>query len=188
MRLFFALLLLAPLGCNSGISTSRAAVPVTKKAVSAMKGPARAKQADPPVGQTVSLTPEAWRGKLTAKQFKILREKGTERAFTGKYWKHKGDGVYRCAACQAPLFDSRAKFKSGTGWPSFWSPIENGRVEVQIDTAHGMERREIVCARCGGHLGHVFGDGPQPTGERYCVNSASMEFAEAPLATTPASR
>jgi peptide-methionine (R)-S-oxide reductase len=117
-----------------------------------------------------------WRGCLTPEEFRIAREKGTERAFTGKYWDHHEDGMYVCVACGEPLFDSVAKFESGTGWPSYTAPVGASAVEVASDRSHGMVRDEVLCGRCGAHLGHVFPDGPQPTGLRYCINSASLRF------------
>lgn len=119
---------------------------------------------------------EEWRRLLSPEQFEVLRNKGTERAFTGKYAFTKDRGVYRCAACGAELFRSEAKYDSGTGWPSFFEPIATGAVELHEDRAFGMRRVEVVCARCGGHLGHLFDDGPRPTGERYCMNSISLEL------------
>jgi peptide-methionine (R)-S-oxide reductase len=124
----------------------------------------------------VTLTPEQWKGVLTPEEFYILREQGTERAFTGDLWDHKADGVYICAGCGLPLFDSETKFKSGTGWPSFYQPIADNRVLDKTDRSYGMIRVENVCKRCGGHLGHVFPDGPKPTGMRFCINSASLDF------------
>jgi peptide-methionine (R)-S-oxide reductase len=119
---------------------------------------------------------DEWRRKLTPEQFEILRNKGTEPAFTGRYAFTKDAGVYRCAGCGAELFDASTKYESGTGWPSFWEPISRGAVELHEDRSFGMRRIEVTCARCGGHLGHVFDDGPDPTGERYCMNSASLEL------------
>jgi peptide-methionine (R)-S-oxide reductase len=117
-----------------------------------------------------------WRHELTPEQYHVLREKGTERAFTGKYWNEHADGVYRCAACGNPLFDASTKFESGTGWPSFYQPIEANRVATDEDRSLFMRRTEVHCARCGGHLGHLFEDGPRPTGLRYCMNSVSLEL------------
>lgn len=126
--------------------------------------------------EKLELSEDEWRQRLTPEQFHVAREQGTERAFTGDLWDHKGDGVYRCMACGLTLFDSTTKFKSGTGWPSFWEPIEASHISEEVDTSYGMRRTEVHCPRCGAHLGHVFADGPQPTGLRYCINSVSLIF------------
>ena len=117
-----------------------------------------------------------WREELTPERYAVLRKAGTEPAFTGQYWDCHDDGVYRCGGCGAELFDSNTKFESGTGWPSFTEPTLVEAVELRPDNSHFMRRTEVVCRRCGGHLGHVFDDGPRPTGQRYCINSASLDF------------
>jgi peptide-methionine (R)-S-oxide reductase len=124
--------------------------------------------------EQVELTEDQWREKLTPEQFDVLRRQGTERAFTGAYWNVKDDGIYRCAGCGVELFDSSTKFDSGTGWPSFTEPAVADAVATHEDTSYGMRRIEATCKRCGGHLGHVFPDGPGASGERWCINSASL--------------
>jgi peptide-methionine (R)-S-oxide reductase len=124
----------------------------------------------------VEKTDEEWRKSLTPEQYQVLRKKGTERAFSGKLWDNHEPGVYRCAGCGQELFDSEAKFDSGTGWPSFSRPASPGSVATEDDRSLLMKRTEVLCGRCGGHLGHVFDDGPEPTGARYCMNSAALDF------------
>ncbi len=121
---------------------------------------------------------EQWRQELSPEEFQILRQKGTERAFTGKYEGYKGAGTFVCAGCGQALFDAATKYNSGSGWPSFYQPLADSAVEEHADTTHGMRRVEVTCSNCGGHLGHVFPDGPRPTGLRYCINSASLNLDE----------
>jgi peptide-methionine (R)-S-oxide reductase len=142
-----------------------------------------AKPAEAPIAQDqqgrkdkIVKSNDEWKKVLPEDVYHIMREQGTERAFTGQYWDNHEKGVYYCAACDLALFDSETKFESGTGWPSFYEPIGQDAVEKEKDTGYGMVRDEVHCARCGGHLGHVFDDGPKPTGLRYCINSASLTF------------
>jgi peptide-methionine (R)-S-oxide reductase len=126
----------------------------------------------------VTKTDDEWRNEMTPEEYAIMREAATERAFTGEYWDTKTPGIYRCRGCGAELFDSETKYDSGSGWPSFYKPVEDGAVATQVDNSMMMERIEVLCATCEAHLGHVFPDGPEPTGLRYCMNSASLKLEE----------
>lgn len=136
------------------------------------------KKTEPVMNTTVNKTEEEWRKALTPEQYNILREKGTERPFSGKFVDHKEKGIYTCAACGNELFSSEGKYDTHCGWPSFFESVDKTKITTKRDVSHGMERIEIMCANCGGHLGHIFDDGPEPTGQRYCVNSVSLDFKE----------
>lgn len=136
----------------------------------------RTQRRTPTMSEMIDKTEEEWRGVLTPEQFHVLRKKGTERPFTGEYWNNHAQGVYRCAGCGEELFESTTKYDSHCGWPSFYDSLDKSKITEIEDTTHGMQRIEVVCAKCGGHLGHVFPDGPRPTGIRYCINSLSLKF------------
>ncbi|MCU0450349.1 MAG: peptide-methionine (R)-S-oxide reductase MsrB [Bernardetiaceae bacterium] len=167
----FGLFALALVNCTNGQNLDQQSKKINQTKMAAPSEPT----------QQVEKTEEQWKKELTPEQFYILRQKGTERAFTGKYWNHKEKGTYACAACGQELFTSEQKYDSGCGWPSFYAAVGNGRVITQVDRSHGMVRTEIMCGNCKGHLGHVFDDGPEPTGLRYCVNSVSIDFKKVEL-------
>ncbi|MHB1306235.1 MAG: peptide-methionine (R)-S-oxide reductase MsrB [Limisphaerales bacterium] len=155
-------------------------------AVDTSKSAVSSKPEDSKMQVKVEKSEEEWKKVLGPEQFRVLREKGTERAFTGKYWNHKEKGAYKCAGCGAMLFSSEAKFDSGCGWPSFSASVATNTIKLVDDFSHSMHRTEVLCARCGGHLGHLFEDGPRPTGLRYCINSVSLDFDRPAAEAKPA--
>lgn len=174
-RYLFAASTLLLVACSIGLIALAMGPPIAKVGPNAA---GKGKEYMMASGQ-ITKTDDEWRKELTPEQYRVLREKGTERAFTGKYWDLKEDGTYTCAACGTELFKSDTKFDSGCGWPSFYDAPDKSKLHFHEDNTLGMRRIEVTCATCGGHLGHVFPDGPKPTGERYCINSASLNFKKA---------
>lgn len=152
---------------------------VNLKKITNISNPDSLKEKSDLMESKINKTEQEWKNELTPEKYYVLREKGTERAYTGEFWNHFEDGVYKCSGCGEPLFSSETKFDSHCGWPSYFQPIDKSKIIYQEDRSHGMIRTEVMCARCGGHLGHVFDDGPQPTGLRYCINSVSLDFEKA---------
>jgi peptide-methionine (R)-S-oxide reductase len=185
--IFHSALILVVTGCNSSLPTpsipsnDNTPYPYADTAATPQSGPVPLPSTDnnkpiDTMNEKIIKTDNEWREQLSAEQYRVLREHGTERAFTGKYYDNHEQGIYICAACGQELFSSDTKFESGTGWPSYYAPIDEKCVEETKDRSLGMTRTEVHCARCGGHLGHVFDDGPDPTGMRYCINSVSLDF------------
>lgn len=172
-------LLLVAVGCNDSFAQKGDEAAKSDSSTPSQSTSDKPMNKEAPTTQKVVKTDAEWKKVLTTEQYHILREKGTERAGTGAYAHTKDKGTYVCAACGYELFSSDTKFESGTGWPSFWKPIEKSHVDEDTDSSYGMSRTEVTCARCGGHLGHVFDDGPKPTGLRYCINSASLKLEKA---------
>ncbi len=179
MKPFVALLIFAILGFAFACRATAGEDSTSTTSTDPARTQARADYPVPGPDGKVRLDEDAWRARLTDQEFHVLRKQGTERAFSGDLWDHKGEGTYTCSGCGLALFSSDTKFKSGTGWPSYYQPINEDAVAETVDRSWGMTRTEVHCARCGGHLGHVFADGPRPTGLRYCINSVSLDFVAA---------
>ncbi len=178
-RLGWMVLPVMLVGCSSSIAQQPGMNDKSQSVTTKKVKPKVNVKADTKAIDKVVKTDEEWKKILTPEQYDVLRHKGTERAFTGKLWDHKEDGSYTCAGCGTLLFTSKAKFDSGCGWPSFYDSIDHSKIELHDDSTFGMRRIEVTCKKCGGHLGHVFPDGPAPTGQRYCINSASLNFKKA---------
>lgn len=166
----------AILACNASTNATQQVMATTAATTTLPEKMSEPESVSDTTIKKITKTPDEWRKQLDASAYNVLREKGTERAFSGKYWDNHAKGTYYCAACNLPLFKSDAKFESGTGWPSFFQPINKKNVTEIVDNSYGMSRTEVECTRCGGHLGHIFDDGPKPTGLRYCMNSVSLNF------------
>lgn len=163
-------------GCNNSYVSPDEIMAINESLAASEASERDTKEEFADIMEPIERSEDEWREVLSEEQYRVLREHGTESAFTNAYYDHKEPGIYRCAGCDLPLFSSEHKYQSGTGWPSYWQPIKQDYIGLDIDRRFGMSRTEVHCKRCGGHLGHVFSDGPQPTGLRYCLNSAALRF------------